>query len=261
MTDQASSKRERVINIVLELRKRTTENGCTEAEALLAATKISKLMEEYQLSISDIHEIRDDTYIALKRQYGGGSPQRRSWHETNRTWSAISVFTETKYWRDRDNLVFFGSQTDCEIAFFLCDLIKSASELEWKNYKLTKITPTNRRGRTSFMAGFSLRISERLLVLKTKREEGLKQKEQSRALVVIKDKVLTEKFSDYRRQTGLSLRSLSISRSTHFDRETFGAGKTAGERVNITTGIKNQNTQNQKFNKILNLLVRRTFSS
>lgn len=40
------------------LRSKTTDNGCTEAEALLAAGKVAELLDRYDLSLTDV-EIRD----------------------------------------------------------------------------------------------------------------------------------------------------------------------------------------------------------
>jgi Protein of unknown function (DUF2786) len=40
------------------LRSKTTDNGCTEAEALLAATKVAELLDRYDLSLTDV-EIRN----------------------------------------------------------------------------------------------------------------------------------------------------------------------------------------------------------
>src|SRR6478752_2303796 len=35
------------------LRSKTTDNGCTEAEALLAAAKVAELLDRYDLSLTD----------------------------------------------------------------------------------------------------------------------------------------------------------------------------------------------------------------
>ena len=40
------------------LRSKTTDNGCTEAEALLAAAKVAELLDRYDLSLTDV-EFRD----------------------------------------------------------------------------------------------------------------------------------------------------------------------------------------------------------
>ena len=40
------------------LRAKTIDNGCTEAEALLAAAKVAELLDRYDLSLTDV-EIRE----------------------------------------------------------------------------------------------------------------------------------------------------------------------------------------------------------
>ena len=40
------------------LRSKTTDNGCTESEALLAAAKVAELLDRDDLSLTDV-EIRD----------------------------------------------------------------------------------------------------------------------------------------------------------------------------------------------------------
>jgi Protein of unknown function (DUF2786) len=40
------------------LRSKTMDNGCTQAEALLAAAKVAELLDRYNLSLTDV-EIRD----------------------------------------------------------------------------------------------------------------------------------------------------------------------------------------------------------
>ncbi len=40
------------------LRAKTTDNGCTEAGALLAAAKVAELLDRYDLSLSDV-ELHD----------------------------------------------------------------------------------------------------------------------------------------------------------------------------------------------------------
>lgn len=39
---------------ILALMAKTTENGCTEAEAMAAAKKVQELLHMYQLDLSDI---------------------------------------------------------------------------------------------------------------------------------------------------------------------------------------------------------------
>ena len=46
------------------LRSKTTDNGCTEAEALLAAAKVAELLDRYDLSLTDV-EIRNLSLIHI----------------------------------------------------------------------------------------------------------------------------------------------------------------------------------------------------
>lgn len=237
MADTDTAKRRRILSLIRELQKHTTENGCTEAEALLAAEKISQLLLEYQLVLTDLNEIEEALYATFARVYGGGTMRRRSWHETRQTWHAVACFTDTQYWCRDNQLIFFGCQTDCEIAFFLCDLFKNTSEVEWQTFRRLEQGRTDRRGRASFMAGFCSRISERLKQLKNTRGRNGPEPAKSHALVVLKDQLLAQKFSDYQRKTGLRLRLKSRSPTFEYDFSNYRAGADAGNRTTITVGI------------------------
>jgi hypothetical protein len=56
------------------LRSKTTDNGCTEAEALLAAAKVAELLDRYDLSLTDV-EIRtaqcEQRHYETRRAYSG----------------------------------------------------------------------------------------------------------------------------------------------------------------------------------------------
>lgn len=229
--------RKRVLKLIRELQKHTIVNGCTEAEALHAVKKISELLEAYDLELSDIEEIREDLYGAFARTYGGGSVRRRSWHETCQTWSAVADFTDTKYWCRADQLIFFGSAVDSEIAFFLCDLFKNSSELEWKRFRRSRCGSTDRRGRASFMSGFCVRIKERLQELRDHRSKNVSKQGSTHSLVLQKNQVLLQKFSEFKRSTGICLRSISRSPTKVHDTLAYAAGAEAGSRTHITVGI------------------------
>lgn len=226
--------RERVINLIRQLQTKTTANGCTEAEALEAARKINELLERYQLAVEDVSEIRDDVYGALKRQYGGGTWRRRTWHETKTAWGGIAAFTDTKHWTSGADLVFFGSKTDCELAFYLVDLIRATGESEWQAFRGRGEGRTDRRGRASFLAGFSIRIYNRLHELARQRRRNVTST--GRDLVVVKDQVVAQKFQSYCVKSGLKLVNRSSS-SSRRDAECYRAGEAAGSRVNLTTGV------------------------
>lgn len=66
----ASSNEPSRAKILIKLRAllaKTVSNGCTEAEALAAAEKASAIMEEYDLSYTDVEQVRDERYGARRR--------------------------------------------------------------------------------------------------------------------------------------------------------------------------------------------------
>ena len=56
----SDAKLEKVMNMVSQLLKVTTENGATENEAIEAALKVQKIMAKYDISLSDVECKSDD---------------------------------------------------------------------------------------------------------------------------------------------------------------------------------------------------------
>jgi hypothetical protein len=55
----ASAERAKIVERARALLSMTIENGCAEAEAMTAAAKAAKLMEEYDLALGDIEDVQD----------------------------------------------------------------------------------------------------------------------------------------------------------------------------------------------------------
>ena len=113
-TSQHTADLEKLKARIQALRSKTVENGCTEEEALSAAAKVADLLDQYDLSLTDI-ELREE-------------PCERAEFETRRKQSipldacipAIAEFTDCKVWREKNQLgefrfVFFGMRPDCVI--------------------------------------------------------------------------------------------------------------------------------------------------
>ena len=116
------------------LRAKTTDNGCTEGEALSAAAKVAELLDRYDLSLTDV-EIRD-------------APCERREYQTHRNKriplddciGAIASFCDCRVWREKDaageaRYVFFGLRSDIEVAHYLTELIDTAVRSELGRYK------------------------------------------------------------------------------------------------------------------------------
>src|SRR6476659_9357988 len=100
------------------LHSKTMENGCTEAEALLAAAKVAELLDRYDLSLTDI-EIRNGQ--CEQRHY---EVQRKKRIPLDDCIGAIANFCDCRVWRERSHsgnvhYVFFGLRSDIEAAHYL----------------------------------------------------------------------------------------------------------------------------------------------
>ena len=60
-----SEKRSSILVKIKSLLTKTTENGCTEAEALSAAEMVGKLMNDYDLTMNDL-EFQSEDFVEIK---------------------------------------------------------------------------------------------------------------------------------------------------------------------------------------------------
>ena len=100
------------------LRSKTTNNGCTEAEALLAATKVAELLDRYDLSLTDV-EIRNSP--CEQREY---QTYRKKRIPLDDCVGAVANFCDCRVWREKSQAgealyVFFGLCFDIEVAHYL----------------------------------------------------------------------------------------------------------------------------------------------
>ena len=112
----------RVIERIRALRAKTTEQGCTEQEALLAAEKVAQMLERYGLSLSEI-EIRKQVCEGFNVDTG-----RRKQEPSDRCVPAIAAFCDCRVWSENGptgdiRYVFFGLPADVEAAHYLYNLV------------------------------------------------------------------------------------------------------------------------------------------
>src|SRR4051812_33018181 len=99
------------------LRSKTTDNGCTEAEALSAAAKVAELLDRYDLSLTDV-DIRDAP--CERREY---ETYRKKRIPLDDCIGAIANFCDCRVWREKNQTgearyVFFGLRSDIEVAHY-----------------------------------------------------------------------------------------------------------------------------------------------
>jgi hypothetical protein len=232
------AKRAKIIAKVQALLTKTTANGCSEAEALSAAELATRLMEEYDLTFTDLEtEIRAESFDAHGRPFWkkGASGRRRTFHEVNRCIQTIAEYWDCQVWYSGIDMVFFGEKSDTDNAHAMADMIRLAMDQQWNRYLNGPVRDRSFNGRTlraSFMVGMPRRIVERLEAMKAARTAADIQRRGSTALVVVKNQIVTEKFAEYCRQQDLKLRtstsSISVGSSDAFD-----AGMAAGSSIDL----------------------------
>jgi len=237
MTNNLDNMRARIRGLMAK----TTTNGCTEAEAMMASTKVAELMDKYNFSMNDLEEreeIIESKYETIKADLG----------PVVYVATSIAKFCDVKVWKISSNVIskrgnvakktslkYFGRTSDIELAKYMTDIISRAmktSEKEWAKTMKNNYGEVSFSSRTQFQRGMAARISSRLLEMKEERNKAVHDNNQTGfSLVVVKNAEVEEAFNN------LSLNLKNARRSTVKYTGAFYSGIDAGGKVNLNTGI------------------------
>ena len=150
--------RKDVAERIRKLLSKTTERGCTEAEAMAAALKARELLNEYQLEMSDV-ELEAEGVV----QENAEKPEERQVQVQWELGGAVSDFTETRCWfngaRENKICTFHGLRSDVEFARWLIRALEQFVSQQADAYALHE---PGRKARRSFILACCDRIRERL---------------------------------------------------------------------------------------------------
>jgi hypothetical protein len=217
------------------LRAKTTDNGCTEGEALSAAAKVAELLDRHDLSLTDV-EIRD-------------APCERRDYETHRNKriplddciGAIANFCDCRVWREKNpageaRYVFFGLRSDIEVAHYLTELIDSSVRSELGRYKTTADYRRFRHqerhlANASFALGMVVSIADKLTAMKARRDQA--NTGAGRDLVVLKASVVDAELDK------LDLKMTTVRRGTRMVAPmAYDAGGAAGASLALDPAVR-----------------------
>jgi len=228
-------KRERLLDKIRALLSKTTDNGCTEAEALAALDKARAMMDAYEITDTDLQLTKAEAAVLRSEPPGSRDP-----HNIKRyLCGAVAEFCDCKAWRGRDRgLVFCGLQSDAQFATWLLDNLALFVQGELVKHLTGNLTLRGERRFVinGFVAGCTGRISSRLQELTQQSKAAAAGN--SRALVVTKAAAITATIE----KAGIQLRSGRAS-SRRVDGASYRAGQSAGDRasfgrpVNGTAGM------------------------
>ena len=217
------------------LRSKTMDNGCTEAEALLAAAKVAELLDRYDLSLTDV-EIRNGR--CEQRQY---ETQRKKRIPLDDCIGDIASFCDCRVWREKSHsgnarYVFFGLRADIEAAHYLTELIDDTVRSELGRYKNSagyrRFRHQDRHvANASFTLGMVASIADKLTAMK--RERDAVKNGTGRDLVVLKTSVVDAELE----KLDLQLRKVTGA-SRIVSPAAYEAGETAGAALTINPEIR-----------------------
>ncbi|MCT4654383.1 MAG: DUF2786 domain-containing protein [Cohaesibacter sp.] len=219
--------RERVREKIRALLSKTTDRGCTEAEAMAAAEKAAKLMQEHGLSDHDVN------FAEIGSKAKGKGRAFRS-----NIWSTIAYCTNTasliQTGLRNSEVVFIGKEPRPEIADYLRRVCDNAIDREVRAFKQTtfyrrrRSLATKRQAVSDFTEALVSRLCQRLITLF---KSTINANERSGA-----DQALAERHSN------LVVVSSHERKDVRYS-EAYFAGQNAGDRVEISHGVNGKGTQ------------------
>lgn len=219
--------RTKLLDKIRALLSKTTENGCTEYEALAALDKAREMMDAYEVTPEDV-ALKGEMAAVLN--CGASDP-----HGTKAGLAVtIAAFCDCKVWRAKDGIRFCGLDSDAALAVWLLDTLSAFVQRELAKHLWTCMAPKGAR-RTiinGFVGGCCRRINDRLKTLSL--QSNMAKTSNGRALVVAKSALVNAKMSEL----GLHL---SRSRRTmrRIDRNSYAAGQSAGDRATFGRPVSN----------------------
>ena len=218
---------DRVIQRIQALRAKTVDRGCTEAEAMAAAAKVSQLLDLHDLTLDEVSVRRSDcegVSVATGRK-------RRA--PVDSCMPPIAAFCDCRVWSEEgyDGVlcyVFFGLKTDVEAARFLRDLIEVTFDTESTTFRRGEIYQALRGGDrrmalNSFQIGLAGGIAGKLAALKAARHSAGAEST-GFDLVAVKHSMVDEEIG----RLGLHFTSRQATSRRYVHGQAYSAGKAAG---------------------------------
>jgi len=221
---------ERAKRLIRKLSERTTDRGCTEAEAMESAEKVGALLQQFDLTLSEVFIAEE---ICVQREFYAANDHFGG------VVAGICRFCSLRHYRDINQqgcvFVVFGFQRDMELAEYLYEVITEAFSTEWAVF--TKDHGFARKTRESFEMGYAARIHQRLVSMRSERDEAAAARaaaSNSKDLVLVRDAIVDEEF----RKTGVRL--ISGKAPSIRDGHAYRRGAEAARKVALNTPVNGE---------------------
>ncbi len=235
--EDIKARRDAAIRRIVALMAKTTQAGCTEEEAMLAADHASKLMAAYELSLTDI-QLKEQANC-LEDGVNSGFKDKDQF--AFKVMMAIGYLTDTQCWTSQRgphrHALFFGFETDVIVAnyiFSICDRALNYATVRYKHFyegfnQLPR--PRQKELGDAFQAGMVYRLSERLRKMKEDRKDEAAST--GRSLVVVKSALVEAEYH----KLGLKLSKAVKPKPRSYDHDAWKEGESAANKVKFMDGI------------------------
>lgn len=213
-----------------KLSRMTVENGCSEHEALNAASKIAAILDEHGLTLDSLksYENADVKPEMTNGQFG----DKKHSHEVRFCATAVADYFDCKVYKATVNgkkvINFFGFAQDVEACMVLINALAFAMESDYRKWHNTQNSDIHGKTlRKNFMIGFSDRVSVRLNEMKKERTN--QNVTTGTALVVLKNQLVEKAFT------------VKIKKVITYytpNEHAYAAGQAAGNNANL--GVTNK---------------------
>ncbi len=224
---------------IAALAEKTTDRGCSEAEAMTAIAMVGKLLTQYNLTMNEVL-MRDETYLTKKIDTG-----RIQRHPVDSCIVMVSEFCQTRLWTTLKKFPkksrfyhIFGTESDVDMTIYLAEMLKGAINQELNAFKLSPdYRLSGKHGKTvshAFSRGMVSRINSRLRELMEANKNEVKISTGT-SLIVLKGQLLKENFE----KLNMRLRKAVSTTTKIQDSYAYAKGQEAGSRVNLSRPVGN----------------------
>jgi hypothetical protein len=183
------------IRRVRALRAKANDEAATEAEAESAARAAARLITKHDLSEEMLREQIDSGV----RQVDVSSGKRSIHLVDDPIAHGIEAFCHVRvvFRRSMGETEIIGLEADTEVARYILEVARGASERSWKKALKERWEEMDTRHswaklRSDYIRAFGYGMSTRLLTMAEERREAMEDAEGGTALVVLKDQVVND---------------------------------------------------------------------
>ncbi len=224
-----------LVQRIRALRAKTVAQGCTEQEALAAATKAAELLDRHGLSLGEL-EFRAQPCDGI-----GIQTDRRRFAPIDTCVPSIAAFFDCRVWVEQAagrplRYVFFGLRGDVAAAQYLYDMVERAFRTETDNFRAGALyagmAGERRSATNSFQVGLGRGICDKLAHMQSARDAS-RRSVSGRDLVPVKAAMVEEELA----KLGLDLHRRQVGRGRRVLANAYTAGEAAGQRFEFQPAL------------------------